>query len=64
MRKESYIIALSHFIVEEFLLMNVENVFICVARKYLVDYKNDIYLLDVYLICIIHEKFKDTILIT
>lgn len=63
-RKRSNTIALSHFTVKEFLQMNAEDVSSCVARKYLVDSEDDVYVLDIYLTCMIHDKFKDTALTT
>lgn len=63
-RKGSNTIALSHFTVKEFLMMNAEDVSSCAVRKYLVNHKDEIYVLGVYLTCIMHDEFKDTVLNT
>ena len=63
-RKTSNRITLSHFTVKEFLKTNAEDVPSCAARKYLVNHKDEIYVLDVCLTCITHNEFKDTALTT
>jgi hypothetical protein len=52
------IIALSHFIIKEFLRMNPEMIFSAVARKYLVRPENDNYQLQVCLTYLMHDDFS------
>ena len=63
-RKVSNTLELSHFTVKEFLMMDAKDVSSCAARKYLINDKDESYVLDVSLTLMIHDQFKATTLNT